>query len=480
MCNSSFVAACVALALAATTLAQEYSVDEPSGDVQFSGVQGSENSLNFNSTEAVINPGERLELTCGFSGTIRQCVWELEGGATIQVADVTDGLVSGISRPAVTEGNECGIIIDSVTTEQHGLWTCEVYIPGNKLQQSKNVIVTVKPTSPFLELDSSVLEVTSGIETDVRCVVGAARPAVNIRWFLGDKDVTLMAETEETPTDSAGMYKSTSTLRRSFEPMENGQVLMCSVSHQTLATTANATVPINVVFKPVEKPVSTFYQIRPGTDYEVRMNFSANPEPTKKEWSYGDTFQTIAVSIPIPGSSDRYTTDIESLGNGMYTAILRITGFTEGDANQKYILLVANEYGETEYKVKLSMDEAPKDGDRESRVHDKNPSTEYSMSEETLSGGAVAGIIIVVLIIVAAVGAAGYARYRQMFCFAPRAESKAYIGDEETGNGTANEAIKASTDHVNGKTDTTVANGNGNVEQTQVDEINTEKKNTDV
>lgn len=36
---------------------------------------------------------------------------------------------------------------------------------------------------------------------------------------------------------------------------------------------------------------------------------------------------------------------------------------------------------------------------------------------DTLSGGAVAGIIIVLLVVVVAVVAAGYARYRQMFCF---------------------------------------------------------------
>lgn len=36
----------------------------------------------------------------------------------------------------------------------------------------------------------------------MKCVVAAARPAVGIRWFLGDKDVTVMAETEETPTDN--------------------------------------------------------------------------------------------------------------------------------------------------------------------------------------------------------------------------------------------------------------------------------------
>lgn len=66
---------------------------------------------------------------------------------------------------------------------------------------------------------------------------------------------------------------------------------------------------------------------------------------------------------------------------------------------------------------------------------------------------------------------------------ASRAESKAHIQDperNETDNGTANDAIKASTDQVNGKTESRVANGNGNLEQTHVDEVNNEKKNTDV
>ncbi|XP_037795490.1 uncharacterized protein LOC119590818 isoform X5 [Penaeus monodon] len=422
MCKCSFVrVACVALALAAASLAQEYSVDEPNNsDVVFNGVQSSEYSLIFDASEIVVNPGERLDLNCGFKGQYRHCIWELEGAKPIQVQDVYENVHPGMSKPEVSEGNECGIVINSVSTEQHGMWTCRVFITGNSLEGSKNVIVTVKPTYPVLEVDNSqLLEVTSDEETPVKCVVAAARPAVGIRWFLGDKDVTVMAETEETPTDNEGMYKSISTLRRTFEPMENGLTLTCSVSHKTLNVPENESIPLNVVFKPVEKPVSTYYQIRPGSDYEVKLNFSANPPPIRKEWRYGDSFQNIAVSIEIPGAKDHYETYMEDLGNGMYTATLRIAGFKEEDANQRYLLVVENELGETEYKVRLSMDDAPKDGDSETRDHDKNPSTEYSVSEDTLSGGAVAGIVIVVLIIVAAIGAAAYARYRQMFCFAP-------------------------------------------------------------
>ncbi|XP_069195470.1 fasciclin-3 isoform X8 [Procambarus clarkii] len=373
--------------------------DQYSGQI---GVRSADVSLIFDPSEIVVNPGDQLNLDCGVQGERRYCIWENENNQILQVEDVYSNVYDGVSKPANTVGNECGIVINSADIGHHGRWTCKVFVVGKSLVGSKNVIVTIKPTSPILEVDTSSggLEVTSEDEKPVKCSVAAARPAVGIRWYLGDRDITTFAETEETPTDKGGIYKSVSTLRRTFQPSENGKLLMCSITHKTLLTPENTSIPLNVVFKPVEKPVSTFYQITPGSDYEVKLNFSANPEPIKKEWRYGTSFESIEGSLVIPGSDGHYTTDIEDLGNGMYTAKLLISGFTEADVNKNYLLVVANERGETQYKVKLSMHDAPQDA---------------------LSGGAVAGIIIVLVIVVAAVGAAGYARYRQMFCFAPLA-----------------------------------------------------------
>ncbi|XP_071536721.1 fasciclin-3 isoform X9 [Panulirus ornatus] len=364
------------------------------------GVRGEEVSLIFDRSKIIVNPGDQLDLDCGVRGDKRYCIWENESGHIYQVEDVYVNVYDGMRKPANTEGNECGIVINSADIEHHGLWTCKVFVVGDSLVGSKNVIVTIKPTSPILELDDGQgsFLVTSEDETPIKCSVAAARPAVGIRWYLGETDITASAEKEETPTDKGGIYKSVSTLRRRFQPKENGQLLMCSISHKTLLVPENTSIPLNVVFKPVEKPVSSFYQISSGSDYEVKLNFSANPAPIRREWRYGDSFENTEASIPIPGADGRYTADFEDLGSGKYTAKLLIAGFTESDANKRYLLVIENEYGETQYKVMLSMHDAPQD---------------------TLSGGAVAGIIIVLLIVVAAVGAAGYARYRQMFCFAP-------------------------------------------------------------
>ncbi|XP_042220781.1 uncharacterized protein LOC121865434 isoform X13 [Homarus americanus] len=422
MCKCSFVvvrAACLAL-LASTgfTKPQEYTVDDPTdGDVYR--VQSADVSLIFDKSEIVVNPDDQLNLECGVRGKSRYCIWESENGQILQVQDVYSNVYDGVSKPLNSEGNECGIVINPANIEHHGMWTCKVFVVGKSLVGSKNVIVTIKPTSPILEVDNQrSLDVTNEDETPVKCSVAAARPAVIIRWYLGDRDVTVSAETEETPTDKGGIYKSVSTLRRTFQPTENGQLLMCSVTHKTLYSPENTSIPLNVVFKPVEKPISTFYQISPGSDYEVKLNFSANPKPINKEWRYGDSFEEMEGSLGIPDTDGHYTTDIEDLGNGLYTAKLLVSGFTEADANKRYLLVVENQYGETQYKVNLSIHDAPQDDDSETSNHDKIPPTELSVSEDTLSGGAVAGIVIVLLIVIAAVGAAGYARYRQMFCFA--------------------------------------------------------------
>lgn len=57
-----------------------------------------------------------------------------------------------MSKPEVSEGNECGIVINSVSTEQHGMWTCRVFITGNSLEGSKNVIVTGKYSNDRLRI----------------------------------------------------------------------------------------------------------------------------------------------------------------------------------------------------------------------------------------------------------------------------------------------------------------------------------------
>ena len=59
-----------------------------------------------------------------------------------QVPDVYNDMYPGLREPENKENNQCGIVVDSVNIKHHGLWTCRVFVPGNSLSKSKNVVVT--------------------------------------------------------------------------------------------------------------------------------------------------------------------------------------------------------------------------------------------------------------------------------------------------------------------------------------------------
>lgn len=62
----------------------------------------------------------------------------------LQVEDVYGNVLEGLSKPENTMGNECGIVINSADISHHGTWTCKVFVVGNSLLGSKNVVVTSK------------------------------------------------------------------------------------------------------------------------------------------------------------------------------------------------------------------------------------------------------------------------------------------------------------------------------------------------
>lgn len=437
-------------------------------------------ALIFDTTPMIVNPDDSLNLDCGVAGDYRYCHWTHngQGPRTIQVIDVHEGYIGGVSKPAVTKGNECGIVIDSVTIEDHGSWTCNVFVRGNTLQATKNVTVTIKPTQPILQARSRPLTVQEYDSEAFSCSVAAARPVVQISWFLGEEDITYSSQVTNILTDNMGTYRSTSDLMYTFHAWNNKQAVKCVINHPTLPEPVSDYVDITVKYKPWGKDEKV-YGIQLGHDAEARLNFSANPDPMSLSWGYGMDFDAIQPDLPIPSDENRYSTEMIMMDDGHYSVILRVLEFDEMDAKMNFKIRVGNDLGSRDFQISLSNEKAP---------------------NEPLSSGALAGIVLLVLFIIFSLFCCVYLRMNHLYCFAQRAESKAYIQDHEAHDyqqhqgglgGAQNNAIKISNDQLNGKmvapdaNVNTVASFNGNGKATAIDHndftpVADQKINTDV
>ncbi|CAL4109584.1 unnamed protein product, partial [Meganyctiphanes norvegica] len=101
-------------------------------------------TLLFNSNEAFVKPNEELQLHCGIRGDYYYCLWEKDTNI-IQVEDVYKGMYKGLSRPEYAEHNQCGIIVDKITSADEGNWTCTIYIQGTPLVGSRMVKIAESP-----------------------------------------------------------------------------------------------------------------------------------------------------------------------------------------------------------------------------------------------------------------------------------------------------------------------------------------------
>ena len=308
-----------------------------------------DSGLIFNNDEIMVKPNEKVNLECGLTGSYRYCIWE-HRGEQIDTFDVHDNIYPGImSKPENITDNQCGIILESASTEDHGEWTCKVFIKGETLIGRKNITILVKPTQ--VELTPVELISTADKHTNITCTVMKARPAGQITWLLADVDITEHAQVEDTPVTSDGIYLTVSTLKRTFTAIDNKKDLKCVVDHPALDKSAIIiSRSLNVLYAPI-KIMPTIIFINESNFLEIRVNFSANPKPSNISWQYGKTFENLTDEVEIPFDSDMIMTKLETWDFEHYTAVINISSFDEKDFQIQYNLFVENEIGSTNYEV---------------------------------------------------------------------------------------------------------------------------------
>jgi len=414
----------------------------------------SELDFIFNADTLEVNQNMTVHLDCGTRKDYRYCVWE-HNNKVLQVQDIHDGLFEGMSKPNITDDNQCGIVLDSTDSTDHGLWTCTIFVKGSSLVGSKNISIMLKPSKP--ELSPEVIEATATEEFKSQCSVMDARPAADIAWFVGDKEITMDAKNQIKFSESKGTYSTISTLVHKFESEVHGQQLICQVNHSTLEEPMTTSVDINVLFAPVEQPLRTFFDIKQGNDYEIMLNFTANPAPNKVMWKYVET-EGGMFSVDVP-SNDTEMMAVLNGEDGQYSVVITMYNITNQDFEKDYFLHVENEVGMAEYRVMLSEQ-------NKTMFSDPNP------EEASQANGIIIPIVIVALLaVVITVAVVLFVHQKQMMCFAVRTESKAHFKDSQADDiekGEANEIVKDSADDADNKKENEGAEENGQPIETEI------------
>ncbi|KAK8749388.1 hypothetical protein OTU49_017526 [Cherax quadricarinatus] len=103
-------------------------------------------SLIFDAAEVKATPGESLTLSCGVKQEFSFCIWDHENGRSFQATAVHKGVHPGMRAPEDLTDNQCGIVIDSVSIEDSGEWTCRVFLAdGRELRGIKTLAACHSP-----------------------------------------------------------------------------------------------------------------------------------------------------------------------------------------------------------------------------------------------------------------------------------------------------------------------------------------------
>jgi len=303
----------------------------------------------FSPEEMFVNLNEKTNIDCGFQGSYRYCIWEHMGGL-FDTVDIHEGIYPGLSKPENIEGNQCGIVLDSASNQDHGEWTCKVFIKGDAIVGSKNVTILVPPTQA--KVTPSDINAKANEETMIECIIMEARPAVQIMWLLDEEDITQLSQAVDTIIKSEDTFMTVSTLNITFTPIDSKKELKCVVDHQTLEESEIVAVSVNVLYAPAKAVLQNFSP-NENDIYEIKVNFSANPKPFRMLWQYGESFDNLTSEIKMPLDAENISSILENGINGHFIAVLNISSLNETDFKRHYNLLVENEIGITNYQLML-------------------------------------------------------------------------------------------------------------------------------
>jgi len=381
----------------------------------------------------VVRLGDPLELRCkapieaGSRLPLLYCRFEIPGEEPIRVSpNLRKPGFSWLGEQGLEQG-ECGITIQRVDNRNNGKVNCTLgpVDKPNELIGSVELIVGVAPRQPQWlneQIDSNRNRLVKDDSFDRVCGVDGGRPPPNITFYLDNDEITDPRMVHDMEYFDNGSDNNTAVVRRleyKLRAEDDGKTITCRAMHFAYPDGhADEPYQLKVNYPPQPQPEQTVYGVQVDKTAFAVITIQSNPRPHVVWYIEGTQVEEGAYQ-------DRYEarSPVALEKSGYYNVTLVIDRLSGEDLNKVYRMKAINDYGQTEYTVRLSSTGAP-------------------LESSPLDVGTIVGIVMAGVLLIVLIGLLVVARATGRWCFAARPDNPRnkteripVTVDEEAGQG---------------------------------------------
>ncbi|XP_060688823.1 cell adhesion molecule 2b [Hemiscyllium ocellatum] len=174
--------------------------------------------------------------------------------------------------------HELSINISDVTLSDEGQYTCSLFTMPVKTAKAFLIVLGVPQTPVISGFKGPVNE---GDLVDLTCTTVGSKPAANIRWFKGDKEIQGVKE----PDSKGKTFTVRSTLGLQVDRNDDGVAVSCSVDHESLRSSPQvAKQVLDIQYVPSVKIDFSRNFAREGDELRLECRATGNPTPEAVKW----------------------------------------------------------------------------------------------------------------------------------------------------------------------------------------------------
>ncbi|XP_062867274.1 cell adhesion molecule 1a isoform X5 [Trichomycterus rosablanca] len=207
--------------------------------------------------------------------------------------------------------NELRVALSNVSLSDEGRYVCQLYTDPPQ-EAYADITVLIPPGNPIIESREEI--VSEGNETEFICTAMGSKPAANIKWMKGDKELQGRSKVEDT---FDRMYTVTSWLRFTVTKEDDGVPVVCIVDHPAVKE-FQAQKYLEVQYKPEVKIEFPKGLTREGENLELTCRAKGKPQPQQVNWIKVDDD---VPSHAVISGADLYIENLNKSYNGTYRCV---------------------------------------------------------------------------------------------------------------------------------------------------------------